>query len=135
MPAFTNCVVQTRGGGKRTISSLYYRGLGQIESRGASFSRWIDALLPRVAEANPNAVFLTGMPTGLWCLWIGVLLINLSLVLLGLAIVVNGATRRDWGDLVIGLIMVLFLGFSVWRLFPVIANGRARQFRPGQATE
>ncbi len=131
MPAFTTGVLRSKSGVPKTLSSLHYCGVGQIEDRSASFSRLIDALLPRVAAANPSAVFLSGMPTGLWSLWIGVLLVSLSATVLGLAIVVNGATRQDWGDLVIGVVMVLLFGFSTWRLFPIVAHGRARQFRPG----
>lgn len=132
LPAFTTCELRTRDGKRQTFSSLHYVGVGKVEDRAGSFGQLIQALLPRVASANPSAVFVSGMPGGLWWLWAFVFLLALSACVLGIAIVADGAIRQDWGDLAIGSVMLALFGFSTWRLFAVIANGRARRFTPDE---
>lgn len=129
-PAFSTCVLKMRDGSRHVLQGNHYRGVGDIEDRSAALSSLTELLLPRIARANPSAVFLAGMSPGLWMLWVGVLAISVAAAALGAAICVDGIRRGDWGDLFVGLVMMPVFGIAAWNLFRLVWRGRTRQFVP-----
>ncbi len=132
MPVSGICKLRTRDGGKRTLTSLHYRGIGQIEDRSDSYAPFIEALLPRIAAANPAAVFLSGMSMGLWILWIFVLLGNLAVLAMMIWTGWDAAMRREWIIPAFCVLGILGFGRVAPRLFRIVVHGRSRPFRPAQ---
>lgn len=55
------------------FSNEFYQGIAQFDDRSADYRRFVTALCPRIAAANPTAAFLSGREVWVLCLEYGFL--------------------------------------------------------------
>jgi hypothetical protein len=133
-PGFQRCVVRPHSGRAQVLSSNHYAGPAKIEDRSASFQPFVDALIRRVATANPGTAFISGMPAALWSAW-AVLLLVVVMLLAPLALLVIVITLTQ-GHLLYGLLTtVLLLGIllALVLLVRFLLRNRPRRFDPRDA--
>jgi hypothetical protein len=86
LPPFKICAISPRTGGALTLSGNHYVRFGVIEDRSSTFAPFVAALIQRVSAANPDTVFVSGMPISVWSAWAGVS--ALMILVLGLIVLV-----------------------------------------------
>lgn len=133
-PAFERCVIRRRGGRPVVLSSNHFAGLAKFEDRGATFRPFVDALVGRVAAANPRTLFLAGMPPLLWGCWL-VLLVAVAVVapLTVVLIVVELSAGESLSPgLIAAVVILLGVLFSFAAYVRTIRRNRPRRFDPRQ---
>jgi len=131
-PAFRRCVIRPRHGKTVVLSSNHFESFGRFQNRRESFDPFLDALLPRIAAANPAAEFWAGMPMGLWLFWIvtlvGVVVVTPFLALL-IVMAILGKVQLALPALFAGvLILAILLHFRSY--VRALREGRSRRFDP-----
>jgi hypothetical protein len=126
------CVIWPRHGRALVLASAHYRSFGNVEDRSASFLPFVAALIERVTRRNPDAVFLTGMPVGLWWTWASVLVLLVAVVVfIGVAIVMMIAEGDILSfDLLSMLLSVLAMIGGAASIVVLLLRSRSRSFRP-----
>jgi hypothetical protein len=124
-------IVKSRDGRTRAVSSKHYQNLAVFEDRGATFVPFVDAVMTRVANVNPTAVFRSGMPSGVWWLWIGVSAIIALCAVFGVLMVISAATGAGTtAGLILGLVFTVGTGASLRSALIVVSQGRQKSFDP-----
>ena len=124
-------VVKARDGRSLSVTSKHFQTVAVFEDRGATFVPFVDAVMARVVDINPAAVFLAGMPSGVWGLWIGVLAVLALGVVFGVLMVISAATGgRGLEGLILGVVFIVGTGFSLRSVLDVVTRGRQKSFDP-----
>ena len=63
------CVLRPRRGRPIVLGNQSFIGVGRFEDRSAAFYPFAAALTERIANANPQIVFVKGMPGALFVFW------------------------------------------------------------------
>lgn len=128
---FDELVLLAKDGRKVSVVSRHFLALAKFEDRRATFVPFVEAVLLRVAAANPSARFLMGMPSGVWTLWVALLVLQATLALFGVAMVIDAARGRGTTvGLLLGLVFTGGVVFSMVSVFRTVRNGRQRAFDP-----
>jgi hypothetical protein len=64
------CVLRPRRGRAIVLGNQSFIGVGRFEDRSAAFYPFATALTERIAKANPQIVFIKGMPGALFVFWL-----------------------------------------------------------------
>ena len=131
-PAFARCVIRPKRGRAIVLSSNHFVGLGRFEDRSATFRPFVDALIARVAAANPGAEFMSGMPPALWWTWVA-LLVAVALVLPVFTVVIVkelAAGRAIQMPAIVSSLIVLGTALSIVSYARVLRRNRPRRFTP-----
>ena len=127
---FARCVVCPTHGRAVVVASRHFVGLGNFEDRSDSFTEFTDALVARVAAANPATVFRAGMPVALWLTWVFIALASVVVTPLLLVVFVvemadNVAVTLIAAAVYLAIVAVglAHYGRKLWRI-------RARPFDP-----
>jgi hypothetical protein len=132
IPSSARCIVRPMRGRARVLTSNHFVSFGNIESRAESFRPFVDTFVKRVAAANPQTVFISGMPMGLWVTWIVLLAALLVVTPLALLLLVIAAFRGE--EISAGFIasaaicLGMLLGF--FPLLRLVRRNRPRRFDP-----
>lgn len=94
-PPEQQCRITPRHGRTIVLTSSHFLRPGRFENRKASFAPFVEALLRRVAVANPATLRLAGMPRAVWWVWNAILL--LCVLVSGFALAVIVAALRTGG--------------------------------------
>jgi hypothetical protein len=131
-PSFARCVVRPRRGRAIVLSSSSFQGFGKFDNRWTVFRPFVQALVQRVAAANPQAVFLAGMPPALWWTWI--VLVAAAVVttpLAALLIIVDLAEGRGIRlPAVVATIVLLSILLNLRSYIRGLRRNRPRTFDP-----
>jgi hypothetical protein len=132
---FERCVIRRRRGRALALSSSHLVALGRSEDRADSFRPFIDALVARVAAANPATVFRAGMPPALWACWLAILVAvvvvgPLALILI-LAALATGAHIES--PLILTTVLLLGVLCSFRSYSRTVRRNRPRPFDPRTA--
>jgi hypothetical protein len=127
-PPLRRCILQPRSGRKLVLQATHYVALGKIEDRSASYGPFVEGLLRRIAAANPQAYFVTGLSWPMWLTWL-VILIG-CVAVLALAVV---ALLR-WDFPVAALAAIAVIGMNLPAVWSAVRHGRQRRYRPEQST-
>jgi hypothetical protein len=129
---FERCVIRPRRGAALALSSNHFVSLGRFEDRTTSFRPFVDALVARVAAANPRTVFHAGMPSSLWAFWILVLVMVIIFAPLAVAMIivnlVNGEPIAPAS--IMGTVLLLGVLFSFGSYLRTVRRNRPRIFDP-----
>jgi hypothetical protein len=97
------------------------------ESRSESFRPFVDALVRRAAAANPQIIFISGMPMALWVTWIAILAGLFIVAPLMIAVVFIEDTEKSAGFYAtLAILIGLMLGF--FPLLRLVRRNRPRRF-------
>jgi hypothetical protein len=117
---FSRCVVSPSHGQAIVLSNKHFVGFANFEDRGGNYEPFVETLIDRVALANSDARFVSGMPMALWLFWLFSLAI-LAMVtpvsmLLYILLQAKGQMTNT-GTIVINLLLLgTFLGvLGIWR--------------------
>lgn len=108
-------IVSTRSAGTIMLSSNHYVRLAKIEDRPESYLPFVEALVARVAAANPQARFVAGHGWGLWLLWLAVLIGSILVLALTVLVFLGGGAPWQAAIYVAILIGYLPIGWQVVR--------------------
>jgi hypothetical protein len=125
-PSLRRAVLSLRSGRKLVLQGNSFARFGVIEDRGESYRRLVEALVQRIAAANPPVEVLVGPSTALWAFWLVVLIGSGIVLAAGLLLVAMGDFPLS-AALYLGLV-VAFVPLG-WR---VVAAGRSRRADPMQ---
>ncbi len=131
-PDFQRCVVRPRRGHAMVLGSNHFLGLGRFQDRSQTFRPFVDALVQRVAAANPGATFIAGMPAPLWWTWILILLAVVVVTPLVVLLIIIGLVEARHIDPPLILVAALLLGilFSLASYLRTVRRNRPRRFDP-----
>jgi hypothetical protein len=128
---FELLVVKTGDGRSLQVTSRHFRSVAVFEERGETFAPFVDAVMKRVVDINPAAVFLAGMPSSVWGLWIVVSAVLALGLIFGLLMFISAITGgAKLADLVLGLVFTLGTGISLRSALVVVKRGRQKSFDP-----
>lgn len=120
-PALRRAVLKLRAHPKVILQGTSFERLGRVADRGESYRRIVEALVQRVAVANPAVQVFVGPPTSLWAFWLIVVIGSIVVVALALVMMMAGDLPISSG-LYLGLVAsYLPLG---WR---VVRTGRGKR--------
>jgi hypothetical protein len=129
-------IVKARDGRTVSVTSKHFQSVAVFEDRGATFVPFVDAVMARVAAINPAAVFLAGMPSGVWWLWVGVLAVLVLGVIFGILTVSSAVTGGgSLEGLILGLVFTVGTGISLRSAWSVVSRGRQKSFDPGMGPQ
>jgi len=120
--------VKAQDGRTLSVTSNYFQSAAVFEDRRATFVPFVDAVMVRVVDINPAAVFLAGMPPGVRGLWIGTLAVLTLGVMFGVLTSIMGGGSLE--GLILGLIFTVGTGFSLRSVLGVVTRGRQKSFDP-----
>jgi hypothetical protein len=108
------------------LTSLSWRSMMDVRRQDAEYSAFVQALLERIARANPAARFVAGKPRLQWA----AITALTAASLLAVAIFV-------WQALWSGATTAALLGagiaaLGIWQLEPMVRLNRPRAFTPGE---
>jgi len=121
-------VVKAQDGRTLSVTSKHFQSVAVFEDRRATFVPFVDAVMVRVVDINPAAVFLAGMPPGVRGLWIGILAVLTLGVMFGVLTSIMGGGSLE--GLILGLIFTVGTGFSLRSVLGVVTRGRQKSFDP-----
>jgi len=121
-------VVKAQDGRTLSVTSKHFQSVAVFEDRRATFVPFVDAVMVRVVDINPAAVFLAGMPSGVRGLWIGILAVLTLGVMFGVLTSIMGGGSLE--GLILGLIFTVGTGFSLRSVLGVVTRGRQKSFDP-----
>jgi hypothetical protein len=131
-PAFARCVIRRANGRVIVINSNSFVSFGNFEDRSESFERFVDALIPRIAAANPQTQFLCGMPPLLWWFWIAILVaVVLVGPMAGLLLIVNMVSNRSFPPALLfttGLLLGIL--FQIFTFVRTLRRNRPHRYDP-----
>jgi hypothetical protein len=124
-------VVKAQDGRTLSVTSKHFQTVAVFEDRRANFVPFVDAVMARVVDINPAAVFLAGMPSGVWGLWIGILAVLTLGVMFGVLMLIYAIMGGgSLEGLILGLIFTVGTGFSLRSVLGVVTRGRQKSFDP-----
>jgi hypothetical protein len=131
-PGFERCVIRRGHGRAIVLTSKHCLGIGRFEDRSASFDPFVQALIARVAAANPATMFRTGMPPALWWTWVVILLAgSLVTLLLFLVVILDLVAARSFSVISVVTALALFGMFaSLFGFIGMLRRSRSAQFDP-----
>ncbi len=131
-PDFERCVIRRGHGRPIVLTSKHYLGIGCFEDRLASFGPFVQALIARVAVANPATIFRTGMPPALWWTWVAILFAGTVVtMLLFLVVITDLVAERDFSIISIVTALSLFGTFaSLFGFVGMLRRTRSVRFDP-----
>jgi hypothetical protein len=129
---FERCVIRPKHGRPAVLSSNHFAGFGKFEDRSQAFRPFVDDLVRRVADANPDTVFIAGMPAMLWWAWILILLATVIVAPLAAVLIIVQLINGDPVSPPLILVTVLLLGvlFSLASYARTVRRNRPRRFDP-----
>ncbi len=132
VPSSGRCVIRPTRGRALKLSSHHLIKFGNFEDRTAQWSAFVGALVQRVARANPQTMFLAGMPAGLWWTWVGLLVLMVGVTIL--AVLMAGSLMIDGRlvsfDFFFALLYVVSALGGAVSIVNVLMRGRGRRFQP-----
>jgi hypothetical protein len=134
LPPFKICTISGRTGPALVLSSNHFVRFGVIEDRSSTFAPFVTALIERVSAANPNAVFVRGMPISVWLAWAGVsalLILALGFIVLVLVELIPKGT--DLFTIALGVLMLAGLLPCLLLILRMLVRGWPRRFFPRSA--
>jgi hypothetical protein len=124
-------VVKAQDGRTLSVTSRHFQTVAVFEDRRATFVPFVDAVMARVVDINPAAVFLAGMPSGVRGLWIGTLAVLTLGVMFGVLMLIYAIMGSgSLEGLILGLIFTVGTGFSLRSVLGVVTRGRQKSFDP-----
>lgn len=116
--------LRAHGGRTASFASLSARSMVHLDNQREPYRRFLAALLPAVARANPACRFQAGRAAALWAV-----LAAASVVILGAVIYVvsTGAKHLSPGGVVAA---VAVAAVSAWTVVEMVARNRPRNFAP-----
>jgi hypothetical protein len=131
-PAFARCVIRPRHGRAVVLSSNHFLGLGRFEDRSATFRPFVDALIARVAAANPGAEFMSGMPPALWWTWVALLVMVALVTPVFMVVMVRELVAGHALQLpaILSSLIVLGTALAIVSYARVLRRNRPRRFTP-----
>jgi len=132
---FRRCVIHAAGRLPLALSSVHYLGPYRFEDRSATYRPFVEALIARVAATSPHTAFYTGMPAGLWLLWLAAFVVTAAVTGFAGLMLIYGLTQPVTSSTVLGLITAggiavggVASSLSFWRL---LRRNRSRPYSPG----
>ncbi|WP_165603994.1 hypothetical protein [Saliniramus fredricksonii] len=111
-------------GGNLSLHSVNFRSMVFADRQEEAYAAFVKALLPAIAEANPQARFTAGRTPFVW----GALIVTTIAIFLAIAYFVIFALRE--GE-VAAIAIGLFIGAAgLWQMLPIVRLNRPRDFRP-----
>jgi hypothetical protein len=132
VPGFQSCAIYGRRSRAHVLSSNHFVRFGKFEDRSGAFAPFVASLVHRVAAANPETVFFSGMPIVVWTVWAALLI--LIILVLGLIVAVlmevipKGASEVV--TVTFGVIMLVALIAGLPPLFRLLIREWPRRFDP-----
>ena len=135
-PVSNRCTVWPKSGGTIALWSTSLIGAGKFEDRSASYDPFVAALIRETGKANPAAIFVSGMPMGLWLGWIVVIALASLIALFMTLILVFMARDKNppWGGIFLTGVFVLGIVWGIHSLARVVTRSRPRHYDPRSAT-
>jgi hypothetical protein len=132
VPGFQSCAVYGRRGRAHVLSSKHIVRFGKIEDRSGEFVPFVSFLVRRIAVANPETVFVSGMPFVVWAVWAAVLILIILVLGLIIAVLIEVIPRAVSEAVTIasGVIMLVALIAGLPPLFRLLVREWPRRFDP-----
>jgi len=127
-PALRRCEVRSRRGGRIVLQASHYVRLGVVEDRRDAYVAFTDALVRRVAAANPAVTVTLGQSWIMWLVWLAILAGIAAMLLLAVAVLVDGSF--PW-QAVLYVAIVLSFAPMAWR---AVRHGRPRRVAAADVT-
>jgi hypothetical protein len=128
------CVLRPRRGRAIVLGNQSFIGVGRFEDRSAAFDPFATALTERIAMANPQVVFIKGMPGALFAFWLILLpVVAIIAPLSTLAVVAMLAQGQSPPGAMYGVMAILltFL-FAIGPNAKTVWRNRPRRVDPGR---
>lgn len=111
-------------GGNLSLHSVNFRSMVFADRQEEAYGAFVNALLPAIAKANPQAQFVAGRTPFVW----GALVATTIAIFLAIAYFVAFAFQEgEPAAIAIGL----FIGAAgLWQMLPIVRLNRPRAFRP-----
>jgi hypothetical protein len=114
------------------LDSRHFLGLGRTEDRSAHFGPFLHALTKQLAAVNPQAIFLAGMPPGVWWTWVMVFFLVLAIAGFMILVIRELVIEGEWLrlELPLSAIFVIALLATAASIGKVLAIGFPRRSYP-----
>ncbi len=131
LPDFKVCAISGRTGPTLILSSNHFVRFGVVEDRSSTFAPFVTALIQRVSVANPDAVFVGGMPVSVWSAWAVVsALLILALGLIVMVLVELVPKGEDLVTIELSVLMLVALLPCLPLILRMLVRGWPRRFFP-----
>lgn len=111
-------------GGSLSLHSVNFRSMVFADRQEEAYAAFVNALLPAIAKANPQARFMAGRTPFVW----GALIVTTIAIFLAIAFfIIFALSEGEAAAIAIGL----FIGAAgLWQMLPIVRLNRPRDFRP-----
>lgn len=111
-------------GGSLSLHSVNFRSMVFADRQEEAYAAFVNALLPAIARANPQARFMAGRTPFVW----GALIVTTIAIFLAIAFfIIFALSEGEAAAIAIGL----FIGAAgLWQMLPIVRLNRPRDFRP-----